>query len=115
MVSTLKSKPIYIKCYEATQNNSIKLRDTDWNALQLTVNAAYDNFTDRLFLLLYPAISRIELRICLLIKIGLPVSTISQLIFRTSSAVSMGRKQLYKKIFKKEGTPLELDTLIYEL
>lgn len=114
LISSLRSTPIYIKCYEATQNSNIKLNDSDWDDLQKEVNRTYCGFTERLFNL-YSAISQIELRICLLIKIGIPVATISQLIYRTPSAVSMSRKQLYKKIFKKEGTPLELDKFIYKL
>lgn len=114
LISSLRSTPIYIKCYEATHNSNIKLNDSDWDDLQKAVNRAYCGFTERLFNL-YSAISQIELRICLLIKIGIPVATISQLIYRTPSAVSMSRKQLYKKIFKKEGTPLELDKFIYKL
>lgn len=35
-----------------------------------------------------------------------------QLVCRTQSAVSMSRKQLYKKIFNKEGTPANLDDFI---
>ena len=71
----------------------------------------YDNFTNKLFIL-HPSITKMELRICLLLKIKIPVSTISQLVCRTQSAVSMSRKQLYKKIFNKEGTPANLDDFI---
>ena len=68
------------------------------------------NFTNKLFIL-HPSITKMELRICLLLKIKIPVSTISQLVCRTQSAVSMSRKQLYKKIFNK-GDTQNLDDFI---
>lgn len=108
---TLRKTAIYVHCYRGIENPSIMLTDTDWKQLENAINEAYDGFTNRLFML-YPSISSMELRICLLLKIQIPVSTISQFVCRTQSAVSMSRKQLYKKIFKKEGTPTLLDQFI---
>lgn len=108
----LRKSEIYACCYQAIENPTITFTATDWKQLQRAVDEAYDNFTSRLFVL-HPSITTIELRICLLLKIRLPISTISQLVCRSQSAVSMSRKQLYKKLFHKEGVPANLDEFIF--
>ena len=107
----LRRSDIYAYCYRAIEDSSIRLSETEWKELENIINDTYDNFTNKLFIL-HPSITKMELRICLLLKIKIPVSTISQLVCRTQSAVSMSRKQLYKKIFNKEGTPANLDDFI---
>lgn len=107
----LRKSEIYAHCYRAIEDSSVTLTSADWENLEQMVNETYDNFTNRLFVL-HPSITTIELRICLLLKIRLPASAISQLICRTQSAVSMSRKQLYKKIFHEEGVPAKLDDFI---
>lgn len=107
----LRKSEIYAHCYRAIEDSSVTLTSADWENLEQVVNETYDNFTNRLFVL-HPSITTIELRICLLLKIRLPASAISQLICRTQSAVSMSRKQLYKKIFHEEGVPAKLDEFI---
>lgn len=107
----LRRSDIYAYCYRAIEDSSIRLTETEWKELENIINDTYDNFTNKLFIL-HPSITKMELRICLLLKIKIPVSTISQLVCRTQSAVSMSRKQLYKKIFNKEGTPANLDDFI---
>ena len=107
----LRKSDIYASCYQAIEDSTVALTGTDWRKLEQVVNDTYDNFTNRLFVL-HPSITTIELRICLLLKIRLPASAISQLICRTQSAVSMSRKQLYKKIFHEEGAPAKLDEFI---
>lgn len=109
----LRRSEIYRRCYAATSDPNIVLTDEEWEELQRAVDEAYDDFSNRLFIL-HPHLTLMELHICLLLKIGIPVSTISQLVCRTQSAVSMGRKQLYKKIFRKDGTPAMLDRFIAE-
>lgn len=107
----LRRSDIYAYCYRAIEDSSIRLTETEWKELENIINDTYDNFTNKLFIL-HPSITKMELRICLLLKIKIPVSIISQLVCRTQSAVSMSRKQLYKKIFNKEGTPANLDDFI---
>lgn len=109
----LRKTDIYAHCYHAIEDLSIKLSEAEWKELENVVNETFDNFTKRLFII-HPSITKIELRICLLLKIKIPTSTISQLICRTQSAVSMSRKQLYKKIFNKEGTTADLDKFIID-
>ena len=107
----LRRSDIYAYCYRAIEDSSTRLTETEWKELENIINDTYDNFTNKLFIL-HPSITKMELRICLLLKIKIPVSIISQLVCRTQSAVSMSRKQLYKKIFNKEGTPANLDDFI---
>lgn len=107
----LRSSEIYAYCYRANNDPSIVFDDEDWKRLEDAINEAYDNFTGRLFRL-RPALTTMELHICMLTKIQLPISTISQLVCRTQSAVSMSRKQLYKKIFNKSGTAAAMDEFI---
>lgn len=107
----LRKSDIYAYCYRAIEDSSITLTGIDWKRLEQTVNDTYGDFTNRLFVL-HPSITSMELHVCLLLKIRLPISTISQLVCRTQSAVSMSRKQLYKKIFHEDGIPSKLDEFI---
>ena len=78
----LRKSDIYASCYQAIEDSTVALTGTDWRKLEQVVNETYDNFTNRLFVL-HPSITTIELRICMLLKIRLPASAISQLICRT--------------------------------
>lgn len=108
---SLRKSEIYAYCYRSIEDSSIILTDADWKKLIEVINETYDGFSNRLFRL-HPSITAMELHICLLLKIKIPTSAISQLVCRTQSAISMSRKQLYKKIFNKEGKPTQLDEFI---
>lgn len=83
----------------------------DYIQLEEVLNRAYDNFTERLKLCC-PELGKEEIIICCLLKIGVPIKTIGCYLQRSPSALSMTRKRLYAKFFKKEGKPSDFDTFI---
>lgn len=60
-------------------------------------------------------VSNIEYKICLLIKLGYTPAEIANLVCRAESSVTMSRKRLYMKIFKKKGKAEDLDKFINEI
>ena len=76
--------------------------------------AALEVFTRRL-LVLHPHLSELELRICCLIKTGIPVSQIAQLLNRSTPAITAARTRMYKKLTGKEGKAEQTDQLIMGL
>lgn len=85
-------------------SEKVKLSQTDWEEIAITLNSTYDNFTQRLQDL-YPKISEHELKICILLKISIPPLGIAKLVARSKQAVTSSRKKLYEKIHNKPGTP----------
>ena len=60
-------------------------------------------------------ISTIEYKICTLIKLGYTPAEIANLVCRAESSITMSRRRLYTKIFKKEGKAEDLDKFIREM
>lgn len=60
-------------------------------------------------------ISNIEYKICTLIKLGYTPAEIANLVCRAESSITMSRRRLYTKIFKKEGKAEDLDKFIREM
>ena len=94
--------------------NSDKITDTHWKELQAAIDLTYPRFTDRL-LTLYPKLSEIELRICYLIKISLPLKTIAQMLSRSNSAITNARIRMYKKLKGEDGKAEFFDQFIADL
>ncbi len=110
-IKSLKESDIYRKFHQADSVSD--LTKEDWEVLQQAINNTYENFSNHLYAL-FP-ISNTELKICLLLKIGMPVSKIAILIGRTKSTVTSARKKLYEKMFNKKGTPDMFDKIIDDL
>jgi DNA-binding CsgD family transcriptional regulator len=110
-IKSLKESDIYRIFHQADSVSD--LTKEDWEILQQAINNTYENFTNHLYAL-FP-ISNTELKICLLLKIGMPVSKIAILIGRTKSTVTSARKKLYEKMFNKKGTPDMFDKIIDDL
>ncbi|WP_455668401.1 tetratricopeptide repeat protein [Phocaeicola sp.] len=111
---TFKQSPIYLLFHKIGNDETIKITEKEWATLQQEIDKTYQNFTDRLYAL-YPQLSLLELRICYLIKISMPVRDIAQLLNRSKSAISIGRTRLYKKIHGTEGTVEMMDQFIANL
>lgn len=109
--SSLYESDIYLKFCKAGNDKSIKITDTDWQELQLFIDTAYPNFTNRLYSLHSP-LSLVELRVCCLIKIAMPVKCIAALMNLSASAVSLNRSRLYEKIHGVKGAPKMFDEFI---
>jgi DNA-binding NarL/FixJ family response regulator len=110
-IKEFRKSDIYKKFHQA--ESLIELTEEDWDVLQTEIDNTYIDFTNHLYAL-FP-LSNIELKICLLLKCGIPVSKIASLIGRSKSAVTSARKKLYEKINNKKGTPDMFDKIIDKL
>jgi tetratricopeptide (TPR) repeat protein len=88
-----------------------KITSKDWEELVTTINKTYNNFTERLQIL-YPSISEHEIRICILLKMSIPPTSIANLTARSKQAITSSRKKLYEKTHNQVGTPDLWDSFI---
>ncbi len=109
----LSSSDLYLKFYQMAKSHQ-KASNDDFRQLAELIDEVYDNFTHRL-IELYPFINEKEMRICLLIKIGLAPTQISDIVCSSNSGISMIRQRLYMKIFQLKGKPDEFDKKIMDL
>lgn len=110
-IANFKQSEIYSKFH--TVQGFERLEETDWMELQNAINKTYKNFTHHLYSL-YP-ISKIELRICLLIKTDISISHIALLTGRSKSAITSARRKLYEKVYGQKGGPEMWDQFILSL
>lgn len=103
----LKSSALYIKINKAEKS----LNASEWSELALLIDATYTDFTQRLFEL-YQRISTEEIRICYLVKIGIPVKKIAVLMNLSNSGVSHCRRRLYKKLTQEPENAEKFDSFI---
>lgn len=114
----LKQSDIYKKFHsvqkegeeEKEEEKKIKINSSDWQELNKAIDEAYNQFSQRLQEL-YP-VTDIELKVCLLLKIGLSPQQIAIITIRSKQAISSTRKRLYKKLFNDDGNTEQLDSFI---
>lgn len=104
---------IYNKFREAANNTTTILNSKDWEILRIKIDRCYKDFTARLQAI-YP-VSDMEMKICLLIKIGINVTGIALLTGRSKSAIVSARKKLYEKTHGEAGKPELWDKIIQSL
>lgn len=107
-----RQSDIYCKFKDAANDNK-PIDAQDWEMLRIKVDRCYKDFTARLQAI-YP-VSDIEMKICLLLKIGINVTGIAQLTRRTKSAIVSARKKLYEKTHGEVGKPEQWDKIIQSL
>lgn len=111
----LKQSDIYKKFHsvqkkEEGEEKKIKISSSDWQELNKAIDETYTQFSQRLQEL-YP-VTDIELKVCLLLKIGLSPQQIAIITIRSKQAISSTRKRLYKKLFNDDGNTEQLDSFI---
>lgn len=102
-----------ICCYifQNLNNNEVCLTDYQWRQLGECLDNIYNQFSIRLFILC-PKVSEIELHVCYLLKLSVPLSAIAHFTAHQRNSISSLRERLYKKIHKKEGSGKMLDQFI---
>lgn len=95
---------------EKEEEKKIRISNSDWQELNKAIDEAYNQFSQRLQEL-YP-VTDIELKVCLLLKIGLSPQQIAIITIRSKQAISSIRKRLYKKLFNDDGNTEQLDSFI---
>ena len=99
------------ECYRKFHEDDFQPRLQDFIELQRALDSTYDGFTFRLRELC-PDIRDDELWACCLIKLGISPTKMCVFLSCKLSRLSMMRKRLYKKIFKKEGSATDFDAFI---
>lgn len=112
--SSFEKSDIYLTFHKACNDPTVKITESHWQELQFSIDSAYANFTDRLYTL-HPQLTPMELRVCCLIKISMPVREIAELVNRSRSSISLCRSRLFKKIHGREGTSEEFDQFLVDL
>ena len=110
----LVQSEVYRLFHETSNNTDTEIQNKDWKELRKEIDTTYSNFTAQLYAL-YPQISELELHICYLIKISMPVKDIARLVGRSTPAITASRIRLYKKIHGTEGTAEMMDKFIADL
>lgn len=105
----VKNSKIYSIILERI-NEKRNVTEKEWSILDETVNSYFSEFRIKLYRI--SNLSELEYRICLLLKIDISLSGIAILVHREPSALTMSRKRLFKKLFKREGKADELDSFI---
>ena len=89
------------------------LKHDEWEELESQMKSAYPAFFRRLSEMCQ--LSEVELRVCMLTKLGIPPSAIADHTCRGYSSISSIRSRLYFKLFGKKGGAKELDEFILNL
>lgn len=102
-VKALTATDAYIRFRRVSLGEKIEIKASDWSELRSEINLTYPNFLTNLQEL-YPKMSLVETRICLLTKIGMPPAHIAKVLGYSRSSITTARDRLYKKIFGTDGT-----------
>ena len=100
--TVFRQSDVYNKFHLAAKGGDAPITSSDWEALRVETDQCYKKFSSRLRSL-YP-VSNMELRICLLLKIGISTTGIALLCGRTKSAIVSARKRLYEKTHQQSLT-----------
>lgn len=104
------SSAIYVRIREKANDKGCKMTEEDWTELTTTINSTYNDFTSRLHVLY--RFSSIEMKICLLLKAKVPITTIADLTIRSKSAITSARRAMYEKVYGVKGKPEDWDAFI---
>lgn len=102
-VRVLKNSNVYKLFNRVSLGENIEISVNDWTCLRAEINKAFPHFLSNIQAL-YPKMSMVETRICLLTKIGMGPSHIARIFGYSRSSITSARDRLYKKIFNVEGT-----------
>ena len=112
-INTFLQSSLYEQLQEASYGK-VCIKDEDWVRIQSMLDYVYPHFKERLYNL-YPQLSEMEERICILIKLSIPPTGIARIVNRTGPAIANARIRLHKKIHKTEGSSEKFDEFIKNL
>ena len=89
-----------------------KLDEVQWaEGIKMIDHILYKDFTGKIRML-YPRISELDLNVCYLVKLEIPVGRIAVLLSVNSQAISNKRKRLYEKLTQEKGSAQDFDKFI---
>lgn len=89
------------------------LNKKDWQEINECINEILPDFKTNLYGSC--SVSEQEYHMCILIRMDVGNKEMSELLCRSTSAISLARKRLYAKIFDKEGTAKQFDEYVKTL
>lgn len=101
---------IYRKIKNEIDTDNYQLTEEDWKELEEKVNEIYPNFSNNLNS--FYEVSLHELRVCLLIKIGISPSNIAKFTNHSKEAINSTRGRLYAKVFNKPASAPKWDEFL---
>ena len=110
----IREYQLYEFLYRASLDDSILLRENDWKRVETEINELWPDFRRKLYE--YGTnLSDTEIRICWMIRMGIPPKGMATILKRTKPAISLARSRLYKKLHGTPGTGQMLDAFIRRL
>ena len=110
-IKTLKNTEAYRRFKRVASGEDMELTVEDWTELRSAINQAYPDFLSNLQEL-YPNMSMVETRLCLLTKIEMQSSQIAKILEYSRSGITTARNRLYRKMFNTEGSTEKFNELI---
>ena len=107
----LHKSGIYLKFHT---EGGFKATDSDWEELISLIDKTFPQFSKQLKSLL-PKITDIEFKVCCLVKVNVPTTSMAIVINRSRQSVTMIRKRLYNKIYGENGSTKDFDDFIDSL
>ena len=111
MIAELQQSALFKRIKQKAGKEHFHLTEEEWEQVEGLIDDAYDQFTTRLRIL-YGGITEYELRICYLLKIGIPSVAIGIMLYKSKAAIGMARQRLYKKLTGKDGTAKQFNEFI---
>lgn len=111
MIAELQQSVLFKRIKQKAGKEHFHLTEEEWEQVEGLIDDAYDQFTTRLRIL-YGGITEYELRICYLLKIGIPSVAIGIMLYKSKAAIGMARQRLYKKLTGKDGTAKQFNEFI---
>ena len=110
-VKELRNSEVYRLFRRISLGEEMKVEAKNWTELRKEINKVYPHFLANIQEM-YPKMSLVETRICLLAKIGMTSTQIARVLGYSKSGIASSRSRLYKKIFNVEGTAELFDEFI---
>ena len=107
----LQNSAIFRKIQFITLHPKEKLSNEDWIELSDLIEQLIPSFPQ----MLKSSLTEKEYHICLLIRLHISPSSISNLVGLSNSGVSLSRKRMLEKVCGKDGTPKDFDKFILSL
>ena len=108
-----KKTALYQRLKAPAQEGIKSMTEEEWQQLKNSIDSIYDNFTFRL--LNITNLSKTELRICYLLKMGVPPKEMADILNKTKSAITQARKRMLRKLTGEAGKAEKLDEIIQNL
>ena len=98
----------------ASLDDSILLRTDDWKHVEQEIHALWPDFGRKLYE--YGTnLSDTEIRICWMVRMGIPPKGMATILKRTKAAISLARSRLYEKLLHSPGTGKMFDEFLRKL